>query len=230
MNIKIDASIKNILSSFSICAVKMDVIYDDKGCLDELIKNVEKKVFNKYTLKDVLSIPLIKEARDGYKKMGKDPSRYRLSCESLLRRIVKGNNLYRINNLVDIGNVLSIEINRSVAVLDYDKIVGDIVIRMGTVNDEYYGIGRGLINVSNIPVYEDEVSPFGSTTSDTERTMITKDTKTILLFIIYFKEAEYEDDFNLAISLFEKYARAKNIESKYITWGKKYDEWNIKFY
>ncbi|MDD2681750.1 MAG: hypothetical protein PHT90_02185, partial [Bacilli bacterium] len=64
---------------------------------------------------------------------------------------------------------------------------------------------------------EDEVSPFGSTTSDTERTMITKDTKTILLFIIYFKEAEHEDDFNLAISLFEKYAKAKNIESKYIT-------------
>lgn len=217
MNIKIDKSIKNILPDFSILAFKMDVTYDDADTLCDLIESTEKKVFNKYTLKDVLKVPLIKEARDGYKKMGKDPSRYRLSCESLLRRIVKGNQLYRINNLVDIGNIISIEVNRSVAVLDYDKIVGDIVIRMGTEEDEYYGIGRGLINVSKIPVYEDLVSPFGSTTSDTERTMITKDTKTILLFIIYFKEAEFEEDSKLAISLYEKYANAKNIESKYIT-------------
>lgn len=217
MNIKIDKSIKNILKDFSILAFKMDVVYDEGDTLDELIKSTEKKVFNKYTLKDVLKIPLIKEARDGYKKMGKDPSRYRLSCESLLRRIVKGNQLYRINNLVDIGNILSIEANRSVAVLDYDNIIGDIVIRMGTEEDEYYGIGRGLINVSKIPVYEDSISPFGSTTSDTERTMITKNTKTILLFIIYFKKDDFQEDSKLAISLYEEYANAQNIESKFIT-------------
>ncbi|HHX78434.1 MAG TPA: hypothetical protein GX695_01615 [Acholeplasmataceae bacterium] len=217
MNIKIDKTIKNILPDFSILAFKMDVNYNEEDALDELIVSTEKKVFNKYTLKDVLQVPLIKEARDGYKKMGKDPSRYRLSCESLLRRIVKGNSLYRINNLVDLGNILSIETNRSVAVLDYDKIIGDITIRMGTKDDEYYGIGRGLINVSNIPVYEDTVSPFGSTTSDTERTMITKHTKTILLFLIYFKKAEYIEDGKLAISMYEEYANGRNIESKYIT-------------
>lgn len=217
MNIKIDKSIKNILPEFSLMAFKMDVTYDESNNLDSLIETTEKNVFNKYTLNDVLKIPLIKEARDSYKKIGKDPSRYRLSCESLLRRIVKGNQLYRINNLVDLGNVLSIEVNRSVAVLDYEKIVGDIIIRMGTDEDEYYGIGRGLINVSNIPVYEDSISPFGSTTSDTERTMITKNTKTILLFIIYFKKALYENDSKLAISLYKKYSKAKNIESKCIT-------------
>ena len=43
-----------------------------------------------YSLADVLNIPLIKESRDGYKAFGKDPSRYRLVCESLLRRLVKG--------------------------------------------------------------------------------------------------------------------------------------------
>ena len=60
-----------------------------------------------YSLEEVLNIPLIKEARDSYKKLGKDPSRYRLAVESLYRRLVKGYGLYRINNVVDAGNILS---------------------------------------------------------------------------------------------------------------------------
>ena len=75
------------------------------------------------------------------------------------RRLVKGNGLYRVSNVVDAGNVLSIELAKSTAVLDYDKLQGDIHIRIGTNDDIYYGIGRGLINVSNIPLYVDEVSP-----------------------------------------------------------------------
>ena len=211
MNIKIDDSILNVLPSFSIIAYSMDVEYDSSEKVEALISSYEKKIMEEYSLEDVLDIPLIKEARDSYKKLGKDPSRYRLACESLLRRLVKGNKLYRINNLVDLGNVLSIATRRSVAVLDYDKIVGDVLIRVGRQSDEYEGIGRGKINIENIPLYEDEVGPFGSTTSDTERTMITESTKKILLFVVCFGESEKELDNELAVSLFKEYANAKNI-------------------
>jgi DNA/RNA-binding domain of Phe-tRNA-synthetase-like protein len=163
-------------------------------------------------LEDILNIPLIKEGRDAYKTLGKDPSRYRLACESLLRRLVKGKGLYLINNLVDAGNVLSILTRRSVAVLDYDKIEGDVEIRIGTAEDEYYGIGRGKINVADIPVYVDAVGPFGSTTSDTERTAVSGETKRILLFVICFSGSEMEDQEELAKELFSKYGNAKNIE------------------
>lgn len=213
MNVFIDNSITSILEDFDIIALKMDVEVEDSKRISELIATYENKIAEEYSLEDVLNIPLIKEARDGYKKLGKDPSRYRLACESLLRRIVKGNKLYKINNVVDAGNILSIEANRSVAVLDYDKIVGDVLIRIGTEDDDYYGIGRGKINVSNIPVYCDEVGPFGSTTSDTERTMITDETKTILLFIICFGPSKKEEHKSFAISLFEKYANAQNIST-----------------
>lgn len=211
MKILIDNSITDILEDFDIIALKMDVMIEDSNKISGLIKDYENKISEEYSLEEVLNIPLIKEARDGYKKLGKDPSRYRLACESLLRRIVKGNELYKINNLVDAGNILSIETNRSVAVLDYDKIVGDVLIRIGRDDDEYYGIGRGKINVSNIPLYCDEVGPFGSTTSDTERTAISEDTKTILLFIICFGPSLKEEHKSFAISLFEKYANAQNI-------------------
>jgi len=190
----------------------MDVTVRDSEGMQDIISQYEQKIAEEYSLEEVLNIPLIKEARDGYKKFGKDPSRYRLAVESLYRRIVKNNPLYRINNVVDAGNLLSLDTQRSVAVLDYEKIQGDITIRLGRSTDEYYGIGRGLLNVSHIPVYEDEVGPFGSTTSDTLRTSITDSTSKILLFIICFSETFLDEHKQLAIDLFTKYAQGKNIK------------------
>src|SRR5690554_5830053 len=143
MTVYIDNSITDKLEDFDIIALKMDVVIEDSERISNLIKHYENKIYEEYSLEEVLNIPLIKEARDGYKKLGKDPSRYRLACESLLRRIVKGNNLYRINNVVDCGNLLSIELNRSTAILDLNKISGNVFIRIGKESDEYYGIGRG---------------------------------------------------------------------------------------
>ena len=212
MKIRIDRSISDKLPNFNIIAYTMDVVCEASDKIESLISKYEDYIMEEYSIEDVLDIPLIKEARDAYKKLGKDPSRYRLACESLLRRLVKGNKLYRINNLVDAGNILSIACNRSVAVLDYDKIVGDVLIRVGLSSDEYEGIGRGKLNIENIPLYEDEIGPFGSTTSDTYRTMVTSDTKKILLFVVCFGLSEIEKDEKLAIEIFEEYCSATNIQ------------------
>lgn len=213
MKITIKRSILDKLKDFDICAMSMDVVCQETSQeILDLITKIESKINGEYSLEDILNIPLIKEARDGYKKLGKDPSRYRLAVESLYRRIVKGNHLYIINNLVDIGNILSIDCCRSTAILDYDKIVGDIEIRLGRSDDYYEGIGRGVINVENIPVYVDSISPFGSTTSDTMRTSITNDTKKILVFIVCFGNSNKDRDINEAKELFTKYCNAKNIQ------------------
>ncbi len=213
MNIKIDKSILDIVPCFDVTALYFEAeCKETSDDIKNLIKQYEKKINEEYSLEELLNIPLIKEARDSYKKFGKDPSRYRLAVESLFRRIIKGNELYIINNLVDIGNVLSLDCMRSTAVLDYDKIDGDILIRLGKETDEYYGIGRGLINITNIPLYEDNTSPFGSTTSDTIRTSITDSTKKVLVFIISFGIDNKNRDLNKAIELFSKYCDAKNIK------------------
>ena len=214
MQIKISKSILDTLPEFNIIALLMDVdVKETSNDIKELINKYQEQVKGEYSsLEDVLNIPLIKKARDGYKMLGKDPSRYRLACESLLRRIVKGNDLYIINNLVDIGNLLSIDFKRSTAVLDYDKIQGDICIRRGLSTDVYEGIGRGIINVENIPVYEDSISPFGSTTSDTMRTSVTLSTKRMLLFIVCFDEDNHDYEISKAIDFYTKYANARNVK------------------
>lgn len=212
MLITIKKELSQVLPDFNIYAFTMDVKVEDSAIIDDKIKELENKINNEFILEQVLQIPSIKNARDSYKKLGKDPSRYRLACESLFRRLVKGNGLYRVNNVVDAGNVLSIELAKSTAVLDYDKIKGDIYIRIGTEDDIYYGIGRGLINVTNIPLYVDEISPFGSPTSDTERTSITFDTKKILLMVICFDNLDADIIEKMSVSVFEKYAYATNIQ------------------
>lgn len=211
MIITIDDSIKKVLPNFTCLALSMDVVIKDSSEIDELIKKTEERISEEYTLEEVLSIPLIKEARDGYKKLGKDPSRYRLACESLLRRIVKGNKLYRINNVVDCGNILSIDLFRSVCVCDLDEIKGDILIRRGLNSDIYEGIGRGIIDVSNIPLYCDDISPFGSPTSDTIRTSIKDSTKRVLVMVICFESFSL-DLMEITTKLYEKYCFGKNIK------------------
>jgi len=211
MNISIDKTIKEKTNNFYIGVMSCNVeIYDDER-ITEIVNNYESSISETISIKEVITLEKIKDARDAYKAYGKDPSRYRLATESLYRRLSKGNKLYRINNVVDIGNILSLEIRKSVAVLDYDKIQGDINIRLGKSSDEYFGIGRGKINIENIPLYEDNVGPFGSTTSDTERTMITNKTSKILLFIVSF--SGYKDlklELEHAQELYKKYAKGSN--------------------
>ena len=176
---------------------------------EEMIK-LEQEVMEQLTLETLLKESRIAAARAGYKALGKDPSRYRLSTEALLRRLIKGNGLYFVNNAVDIGNVLSARTQRSVAVLDEDKIQGDILIRIGQ-DEPYEGIGRGNINIENIPVYCDEVGPFGTPTSDTPRTRITEQTKNILLFITSFNGVDgLLQDVELAKELFTRFGQMTN--------------------
>ena len=216
MNIEIDEKLQKITKGFSIGVLECNVkVYNEKA-VGEIIHELEYDIMNTIKISDVINLENIIDGRNAYKKYRKDPSRYRLAVESLYRRISKGNKLYRVNNIVDIGNIISIKTKRSVAVLDYNKIEGDIKIRLGRKSDEFYGIGRGKININNIPLYEDSIGPFGSTTSDTERTKITNETSKILLFIISFNgTSNLEKDLEYASDLYQKYGQASEL-LKYI--------------
>ncbi|WP_278475313.1 B3/B4 domain-containing protein [Turicibacter sanguinis] len=210
--IKIDQQLKEKVPGYclAVLSFEMTVKPTDDALKNEMLE-MEKDVMNRLTLETLLKEPRIVAARSGYKALGKDPSRYRLSTEALLRRLIKGSGLYFVNNAVDIGNVLSVKTQRSVAVLDLDKIQGDVLIRIGQ-DEAYEGIGRGQINIENIPVYCDEIGPFGTPTSDTPRTRITEETKKILLFITSFNGTDgLEEDAKLAQDLFTKYGEMMNL-------------------
>lgn len=216
MNCRISNDLKNLLPNFSVIAYEIDFESDFDAMnkskeVDDYLEKLYTLVSSKYNYDEITKIPKLKQTRDGYKKMGKDPSHTRPACEALLRRVVKGNNLYRLGDVIDLGNILSIETLRSVCVVDKDRLVNDVLIRLGTKEDIYEGINRGLINVTNIPVYTDEIGPFGCPTSDTLRTCVTSSTKSILVMIICFDEIEKEVDEQKLISLYQTFTKIKNI-------------------
>ena len=216
MNCRISNDLKNLLPNFSVIAYEIDFESDFDAMnkskeVDDYLEKLYTLVSSKYNYDEITKIPKLKQTRDGYKKMGKDPSHTRPACEALLRRVVKGNNLYRLGDVIDLGNILSIETLRSVCVVDKDRLVNDVVIRLGTKEDIYEGINRGLINVTNIPVYTDEIGPFGCPTSDTLRTCVTSSTKSILVMIICFDEIEKDVDEQKLISLYQTFTKIKNI-------------------
>lgn len=216
MNCRISDDLKNILPSFSVIAyeIEFDNDYDSMTKSEEVdlyLKKLYETIPNIYNYDEITKIPKLKITRDGYKKMGKDPSHTRPACEALLRRIVKGNKLYRLGDVIDLGNILSVETLRSVCVVDSGKLKGDVVIRLGRKEDIYEGINRGLINVTNIPVYTDEIGPFGCPTSDTLRTCVTDSTKSILVMIICFDESEKELDEQKILFLYQTFTKIKNM-------------------
>lgn len=208
-SITIDSCLKKV--NLNVIAYTLDVKNQTTTEVENLTKIQINEVMTKYKIEDVVNIPKLKKSRDAYKKLGIDPSRYRLATESLIRRIVKGNGLYRINDIVDLGNILSIKTLRSVCVVDLDKIKGDIFITQGLNTDVYEGINRGIINITNMPVYQDDLGNFGTPTSDTIRTAVSDDTSKILIMIICFgQDDEDKQDEKLLIELYQKYANGTN--------------------
>lgn len=212
MKVTISEKIKTVLPNFNVIAYTMDVENNMSEEVTSFINQVIDENKNIYTLEEIIKEPKVLESRNGYKKLGKDPSHTRVACENLLRRIIKGQPMYRLGDIIDLGNVLSILTRRSVCVVDKDKLVGDVNIRLGTKDDIYITINRGPLNVDKIPVYVDDVSPFGCPSSDTLRTAVDDKTKSIYIMIICFEDTDMEKDENLLIDIYKKYTNAQNIK------------------
>jgi DNA/RNA-binding domain of Phe-tRNA-synthetase-like protein len=126
-------------------------------------------------------VPGVADARTLYKALGLDPTKTRPSNEALLRRVLKGEALYRVNTLVDALNLSSLRSQLPFGLYDVAKIEPPVVFRRGGPGEGYEGIRKGTVNVEGRPVLVDARGPFGNPTSDSERTMITLATRAALV-------------------------------------------------
>jgi DNA/RNA-binding domain of Phe-tRNA-synthetase-like protein len=121
--------------------------------------------------------------RTMYKRVGLDPTKTRPSSEALLRRVRKGDELPRINSLVDIINWCSRETRLPFGLYDLDKIDGDVTLRLGVEGEAYAGIRKDAVHVAGRLTLADAAGPFGNPTSDSARTMVTPATRRALVVI-----------------------------------------------
>ena len=193
----------------------VQVTEHDGGLWHEIEAAVAR--FRGMTMDQARKFPPIRALRDAYRALGNDPTRYRGSNEALVRRIVQGKELYRGNTVVDINNLISLETLHSAGTFDLDHIKPPITFRIGQPGETYSGIGRGIIKIDGLPVFADTLGPFGSTTSDSERTMVLPQTTRAMMVIISFVGAEgMEGVVHRAAGLLQRYAAATGVGTKVV--------------
>ena len=219
INVAIDSALRAKCPRTALVCVtaQVDAGASPEGLIAEL-QNCEQAVLRLPEPRSVLESPQILATRAAYKALGKDPARYRGSAEALLRRVIAGKGLPRINAVVDIINLVSVESRLSIGLYDLGHVSGDIVFRAGRAGETYKGIGKYDLNLEGLPVFCDALGPHGSPTSDSERTMVTGTTTNVMAILISFAGPEkLEKNARRMAELFERHAAGKAIEVSPVT-------------
>ena len=180
--------------------------YMNAQILPQIRESIEGKEWNE--------IPGIKGSRAAYKAFGRNPGRYRVSSEALLRRVRRNDELYHINSVVDVNNLISVKSGLSVGSYDLENIHGPIILRKAEQGERYTGIGKDSLDMENMLVLADNEGIFGSSMSDSTRAMITDKTKDVLVVIYCFEDnIDLEKIILEGKNAFEQFADITEIET-----------------
>jgi DNA/RNA-binding domain of Phe-tRNA-synthetase-like protein len=217
MKMKISENIKSKCPNLRLGVITCSVQISDNRA--DLWSEIDAKILELENMEttEISKLPTIAATRKAYKALGKDPARYRPSAEALLRRVVKGKGLYKINNVVDLLNLVSIATGFSIGGYDADKIEGEVTLGIGEAEEPYEGIGRGTLNIEFLPTFRDAKSAFGTPTSDSVRTSVTAATKQFQMIILDFASLEnLAEAMELSVDLLRKFGDAENIEREIV--------------
>lgn len=166
--------------------------------LAQLMDEVCEGKRREFTLETLADAKAVREVRAMFREWGMDPSKYRPSSEALLRRVVQGKSLYRVSNVVDVGNLGSIETGWPFGCYDRSRIQRPIEFRHGTSGESYEGIGKQTWHLNGRPLLADSQGPFGSPISDSTRSMITESAQDILI-VLYVPAGAADASLEVAI-------------------------------
>jgi len=216
--VEISDEIRALLPHLALGCIECDVTIElQNPALWVEIEQICKQIARERPLDEISKQPAIAASRSAYKRCGKDPARYRLSSEALMRRVIKGMELYRINNIVDLVNLVSLESGMSIGGYDVDKIADRVLFSIGKEGEPYEAIGRGELNIAGLPVFRDGLSAFGSPTSDSVRTSVSHETRRFLMVIIGFiGQSDTEKVMSRSVELLQQYGFARNIEQQVV--------------
>lgn len=156
----------------------------------DLFDSTIAKLSKEYTLDAIVQNPHIAATRQTYKALGKSPHEYRNAAEAMLRRIVKNAELYHINNVVEVNNLISVSSGYSIGSYDLGELKGAAELRRAEDGARYDGIGKGSVNIEHLPVLYDELGPFGNPSSDSRKAMIQNGSRDIVSILYSFDGRE----------------------------------------
>lgn len=215
-DVSIDKDLFSVYSDIRLGLLRFhaDVNASDDHFWDYMNTEVLPQVRSRIEGKEWSEILGIKGSRAAYKAFGRNPGRYRVSSESLIRRVRRGDELYHINSVVDVNNLISVKSGLSVGSYDLGQVHGVVRLRKAGHGEGYTGIGKDFLDMENMLVLTDDDGIFGSSMSDSTRAMVT-DNATDILVVIYCFENDIDLDALLfeAGKSFERFAAAENTDS-----------------
>jgi DNA/RNA-binding domain of Phe-tRNA-synthetase-like protein len=154
--------------------------------LENFKVEVMSQVRNEYSLDSVKDQPIFRAYRDFFWSIKIDPTKIRPAAEALIRRILAGKTLPRINTLVDSYNLASIKSRIALATFDSGKLDGDLLMRFAEEGEQFIGIGMDkplILKGGEIVVSDEEklvaVYPY----RDADNTKVTENTENITVVV-----------------------------------------------
>jgi DNA/RNA-binding domain of Phe-tRNA-synthetase-like protein len=182
LGLAVEASLRGVLALGLLAAedVRMEPVPRE---FDEECAQVCARLESEHADRPPASIPGVAEARALFHRLGVDPTKTRPSSEALLRRVVQGKGLPRVNLAVDICNLCSLERQLPLGLYDREHVRGAVQARAGREGEGYPGIRKQRVNLAGRLLLADDDGPFGAPTSDSERTSVTATTTRLLVVV-----------------------------------------------
>lgn len=109
--------------------------------LEEYKNKVFEEVHNRWNIEELRDYPTFRAYRDFFWNLGIDPTKNRPASEALIRRVLRGRAIPKINTWVDSYNLVSILTAVPIASFDLDLLEGELFMRDAEYGEEFLGIG-----------------------------------------------------------------------------------------
>lgn len=220
---RLDSSVKNKYPKLTIGYavvrnVKIERIVSE---LEEEKRHVINEVRDEYASVPILEISEIKQYREFYKSMNVDPTKIRPATEYLFRKVLTGKFL-TINNLVDSCLLASVKHWAIVSVYDFDRTKGipTVTLAKGTETLQLIDGRNAAPAVGEVLLRDDEKILTAYTLGDAKATMVTPQTKNVLMVAWNAPEISrqrVEDALNAAIDYAKRFCQATVEKSEILT-------------
>jgi len=188
MSLKIDSKLKTRFPDLNVLTHHIKGVHVQKrdNELENFKVEVMRQVRDDYNLDSVKDHPTFRAYRDFFWSIKIDPTKIRPAAEALIRRIIAGKTLPRINTLVDAYNLASIKSRIALATFDADKLEGDLLMRFAEEGEQFIGIGMEkplILKGGEIVVSDEEklvaIYPY----RDADNTKVTEKTENVTIVV-----------------------------------------------
>jgi DNA/RNA-binding domain of Phe-tRNA-synthetase-like protein len=140
-------SIEDILDRFDsyqvgvVLAEDLVLLPERSAALEAVVRAVADEARATLGETALAEVPELRAWREAYKAFGVKKTSYRSSAERLLKRVVQGEELPRVNTLVDVYNAVSVRYRMPVGADDLAKVVSPLAFRYARAGDTFVRLG-----------------------------------------------------------------------------------------